>query len=368
MEKQQIKEELINRFKYIYENSEYILAPYMYKQTESERNEINKKYKEEGFDSLISDELLIYLKKLPVNLLLDIESFLLSDIPFSESKLFNELEEQKKTEKYLLKVKEGLNLIKEKNNRFNSDIFKEKLDSWNLYLKVREFINEQSGDLSNKKKKLSALDEYFRINRYKNDGKIWSSGYSLYFKDVDNYDNFSYSAVIDKNPREPIRDKNDIGLRRCIFTDYVSNYSNHYDYNNSLLTEEEKQNIYLLFHDELPCDLEKICELEDEYMPTMIETRLVRPDHTSPCGESFNIKENEIFINPNDSLYRYYHICPYCGYIVNVPKEILSDGIKKRIEERCEHDPNLFRKMFLYSELFSLDKNSTKNQIKILKK
>ena len=56
-----------------------------------------------------------------------------------------------------------------------------------------------------------------------------------------------------------------------------------------------------------------------------------------------------------------------CGFIVNIPKETLSDGIKKRIEERCSKDPNLFRKMYLYSELFSLDKSSSKEQKKLLK-
>ena len=34
MKKEQIKQELISRYKYIYENAVYILAPYMYQQTE----------------------------------------------------------------------------------------------------------------------------------------------------------------------------------------------------------------------------------------------------------------------------------------------------------------------------------------------
>ena len=54
--------------------------------------------------------------------------------------------------------------------------------------------------------------------------------------------------------------------------------------------------------------------------------------------------------------------------IVNIPKEILSNGIKQRIEDRCSEDNMLFRKMFLYSELFSLDKKSNDGQKKLLKK
>ena len=118
----------------------------------------------------------------------------------------------------------------------------------------------------------------------------------------------------------------------------------------------------------MPCDLEITCDLEEEYVKTMIETRLYRPEHTEPCGENFIVKEEEIFVNSSDRLYRYYQLCPHCGYIVNIPKEILSEGIKQRIEDRCSKDDKLFRKMFLYSELFSLDRLSTNAQKKVLKK
>ena len=177
----------------------------------------------------------------------------------------------------------------------------------------------------------------------------------------------SFSAIISKNKRKPRRDKNDIGLKEGDFISFVSNNSNHYDDNFSLLTEQEKQYIYLTYHDELPWNLEKTCELEEQIIPTMIETRLARPEHTMPCGETFYVNEEEIFVNSRDVLYRYYQLCPHCGYIVNIPKKILSDGIKIRIEERCLKDPNLFRKMYLYSELFSLDKSSSKEQKKLLK-
>lgn len=365
MTKEQIKQELISRYKYIYENAVYVLAPYMYQQTEEERDKLNEKYKKEDKNHpCISNDLLIYLKELPSDLLLDLESFLLSDTPFNQSKFYIELEEKKKSQDFLNKVKAGLNLLEKKNLKYSS--LQTKLDSWKLLVKIREFINEQSSDLKNKEKKLSALDEYFRISRYSNNGKLWTSGYSINFKDMDNFS--SFSAVLPKNERKPRRDKNDIGLKKSDFISYISNQANHYEYNFSVLTEQEKQDIYLTYHDELPWDLEKVCELEEEYIPVVIETRLTRPEHTKPCGETFYVNENEIFIDSNDALYRYFQLCPHCGYIVNIPKETLSDGIKKRIEERCSKDPNLFRKMYLYSELFSLDKTSTKEQKRLLKK
>ena len=363
MTKENIKLELISRYKYIYENAIYILAPYMYEETEEERYKLNKKYKQEDKNHpLISNDLLIYLKELPSNLLLDLESFLLSDTPFNQSKLFIELEEKKKNPDFLNKVKNGLSLLEKDNSKYS--FIKTKLDSWNLLVNVREFINEQSGDLKNKEKKITALDEYFRINRYKNDGKIWTSGHSINFKDMDNFT--SFSAILPKYERKPGRDKKDIGLRKGELIDFLANQSNHYDYNFSVLTEDEKQDIYLTYHDELPWNLEKTCEFEEEYIPTLIDNGLIRPEHTKPCGETFYVSEKEIFINPNDSLYRYYQLCPHCGFIVNIPKEILSDGIKERIEERCLKDPNLFRKMYLYSELYSLEKTSTKGQKRVL--
>lgn len=364
MKKEQIKQELINRYKYIYENAVYILAPYMYQQTKEEREELNKKYRKENKKHpFITNDLLINLNELPSELLLDLESFLLSDVPFNQSKLFVELEEKKKNTDFLNKVKNGLNLLEQHN--LKKSYYQIKLDFWKLLVNVRDFINEQSNDLKNKDKKLTALDEYFRINRYNNDGIIWTSGFSINFKDINN--NYSsFYGISPKNKPKPSRDKKDIGLKKGDFINFIADKSNHYDYNFSILTEQEKRDIYLTYHDELPYNLEKVCEIEEEYDSTD-ETRLKRPDHTNPCGETFYVNENEIFVNPTDSLYRYYQLCPLCGFIVNIPKEILSDGIKKRIEERCMKDPNLFRKMYLYSELFSLDKSSSKEQKKILK-
>ena len=50
-----------------------------------------------------------------------------------------------------------------------------------------------------------------------------------------------------------------------------------------------------------------------------------------------------------------------------IPEEILSVGIKARIENRCNQDKNSFRINYLTSELFVYDK-LTRNQEIILKK
>lgn len=118
-----------------------------------------------------------------------------------------------------------------------------RLNSWKLFTLVRKFINEQSGDLKNKENKLVALDEYFRIDRYSNDGKIWTSGYSINFKDLKHLSSLNESVSLED--RHPRRELSDIGLKKGNFIKYLADIENHYKDNLSLITEEEKQAIYL---------------------------------------------------------------------------------------------------------------------------
>lgn len=54
----------------------------------------------------------------------------------------------------------------------------------------------------------------------------------------------------------------------------------------------------------------------------------------------------------------FYQLCPHCGYINIISKELLSAGVRERIEKRCQDDKLLFKKMCLYSELCGLEKIS----------
>lgn len=358
---EQAKQELVKRYKYLYENAYFILAPYMYEQS-NEEFEITVVENIKKYNDPILKIPLVYLN---INRLDSVnsvfEEFLLSDKPMEETTLYKMIESKRNNKDYLEQVKIGLALL-EKDNQGKYAFTKTYLEIGTILGKVNEYINEQSNDIKNRDNKLLVLDEYFRLLRYNNKGKIMYSGRNISINDVS-----SLSIIIDKNERKPLRDKEDVGVRKNSLITTIAN-APHYEYNWSIFTEGEKQEVYLMYHDELPCDLEIECKLEEEYIQTTIESRLHRPKNTSPCGESFVVIEQEIFVNPNDSLYRYYQVCPHCGYIVNIPKEILSDGIKQRIEERCKKDDKLFRKMFLYSELFSLDKSSTNGQKKLLKK
>lgn len=352
MKVEDAKQELIRRYKYLYENACFILAPFMREQTKEEFEESKQVY---DFKRPI-----IYLKIWTFdNINAVFEEFLLSDKKIEDTALYKMVESKRGDKEYLEQVKKGLLLLERKNEGTNY-LLKESLDIYQILAKVYKFVFEQSGDLKNKQCKLTVIDEYYKIARYKNNGKIYTSGRNLNLHDVS-------SLSITLQEREPFRDKKDVGVTENDFITAIVN-APHYENNMSIFTEGEKQKIYLDYHDELPCDLEITCSLEDEYFKTMIETRLIRPENTSPCGKSFVINEEEIFVRPNDPLYKYFQLCPHCGYIVNIPKKILSEGVQQRIEDSCNKDDKLFRKMFIYSELFSLDKNSTNGQKKLLKK
>lgn len=350
------KQELIRRYKYLYENATFILAPFMREQTEEEYENYLKDLKENGWNE---HEISEFAKEKDIYLNIDIydiinslfEEFLLSDKKMEKSSLYQMIESKKNDKDYLEKVKQGL-LLLEKDNK-DEEYFKTELDIWTILSKVSSYIEEQSGDLKNKNKKLRVIDEYYRILRYQNNGEIYTSGRKLTLHDCK-------CLSVCMTETKPSRDKKDIGITKNNFITTITDAPYHED-NRSIFTEKEKQQVYLEYHDELPCDFEINCKLEkDNY--------LERPEHTTFCGENFILKEEEIFVTMNETSHRYYQLCPHCGFIVNVPEDILSEGIKKRIEERCSKDEKLFRKMYLYSELFGLDNNSTKEQKRMLKK
>ena len=174
------------------------------------------------------------------------------------------MENLKSDKEYLKKAKNGCVLLEEC-NKGRTEYAKEKFTLWKLLSNVRTFINNQSGDLKNKRLKLEVLDEYFRLDRYKNDGKVWKSGFELLACDTNNYEFFS--MVVDKNQKNhtPNREKYDIGVKNNEFINCFSNTSLIKSKDNSIhLTEKEKQCIYLSLHDELPCDLEVKCNIEEE--------------------------------------------------------------------------------------------------------
>ncbi len=324
MNKEIVKNELIKRYKYIYENAEIFLAPYI-----------------------------INLYNIPINVLNSLEFFLLSDLRMEDSYFYNDIESKKINKEYLLNIKNDLDLIKKEKKVPEHSAF-------TVFQIIRKYIDDQVIDISNKEKKLIVLDEYFRINRYTNDAKIWISGAKILDEDIKNGIEIK-NGIIFEDKRLYNRSDSDYGVTNNSFIEIISNKDN-YGVNKSFLQEKDKEKIYFTYHSEIPWHRKIYCDDIDTNLDTL---SLLRPSNTSPCGEMFYLKEDDIFVYDKSLINRFYILCPHCGYMVRVTNNMLPDEVKERIENRCMKDKDLFYKKYLYSELYSLDK---KTDFKLLKK
>lgn len=93
---EQAKKELVRRYKYLYENAYFILAPYMYEQSEEEyQKSVDSDIKKYGKNLI--DKPMIYLNINTLDSVNSIfEEFLLSDKPMEESTLYQIVEGKRK--------------------------------------------------------------------------------------------------------------------------------------------------------------------------------------------------------------------------------------------------------------------------------
>ena len=206
---EEAKQQLVNRYRYLYENAFLILAPYMYEQTEEEYQKSVDDYIKQ-FGRSIIDKPSIYLKINRLDSVNSIfEEFLLSDKKLEDTELYKFIESKRNDKEYLEQVKRGIELTDKKNIE-RCEITKESLNIWKILNSTWDYVSEQSGDLKNKESKLRVLDEYYRIARYKNNGKIYKSGRNLTLDE-------SWGGIIVDKKREPFRDKKDIGITNNFF-------------------------------------------------------------------------------------------------------------------------------------------------------
>lgn len=342
---EEFRESIKDRYVFLAENALFLLAPLLKREGDLDKvlgTGVDLVHRNLSGNIYLNDD--IYLSVL-------LEQYLFCD-DYKESVLYKKILENKENSKYLEKYKQGLLLI---DNRFlNEDITDVNVAMFRFLTNVRGYLLGQK-DTTNRGRKLCVLDEYFRIVRYTNDDRVWTSGYLLNEEDIKNNlkenegDTFTNSNI---NVR-PVLNRG-VGYTRLIHSFNIKKNWQDKNYSSEHLSEKDKQEIYLRLHDELPYDLEIPCILEETNLDCMIDERLKRPDDTNPCGVSFRIKEGNIFVHGSS----FYHLCNSCGYIVKVPNSLLSDGIKSRIKDRCSKDKNLFRKMELISELQALDDKS----------
>lgn len=337
MKSNDVKKELVKRYKYLYENSIYILASYVFDSYNNEHNQVDSSNK-----NISMEELLL------------IEEFMLGDTACEESEFYRHLEKLKEDEVFLNKVYYGIQTINLKKQKYKdtrpaiSKVSDFELGLNELLKIIYVYLNKQPGEHFGKNRKLLALDEYMRILRYKNDGNIWTSGLILNVHDMSFYDGYSNSVNLFDLKLDKITET---GVKNSNFIKYISNPVYHHSYNSSVLTEKEKQDIYLSYHNELPCDLRIKCSYDNS------DLYLQKPNNTNPCFCNFDVVEDLIFFKEFNNKKYYYQLCPECGYINSIPANLLSHEVRARIEKKTEDDPNLFRKMCLYSELFYLEKD-----------
>ena len=186
------------------------------------------------------------------NTLQKLESLLLEYIPLEETKGYEYFELQKENKEYLEKVKKGLELVKKHNEYVYIPNFKIKLNNLKILEKVYEYINRQFADLINKKRKLQVIYEYYRIARFDNSGKIWTSGVKINCSDILNHNlNVNISIPMSKILEPDLRQNDDTGVKNNRFINCFSNTSITKKDNTVHFSEEEKQKIYLKYNNEL---------------------------------------------------------------------------------------------------------------------
>ncbi len=334
----ELKKELIKRYSYLVSNLDIILLLY---------------YKK-------------YYFNIPKNIILMIEDMLLGDNDLEDSTAFKYFEELKKDKATMEKLQK-MKISFEKNNSKLPEAIQTKLSVSKILELVYYRIDNQSNRLNVEAKK-AIIDEYYRIFRYSNDGKVWHSGVRLKGKDLNNIKNgFFFSGPLGtekvsfatyfgecsfKVPKESFPNDSENGVENSEFIQSVYEIlvlNRIKSGNEFFLTEKEKQAIYLSIHNELPFDFSIKCESSNTF--------LNRPSESLPCGTKFRISEEEIFAcqSPETLEYSFFYLCPICGYIIEINKKDLPLNFQEKIIQISTQDKNLVRKRQLLSELSALN-------------
>lgn len=217
---EEVKKQLIERYKYLYENREVILSLAIKKAVEvteinksldklrKSKRDLKKHKYMENYEELLNllnisiDECKKSLKtpkyylfkQLDVNLLSMLEEFLLSDYPVEHSQLYNYIEIIKSSPEILDELTLRIQGLKERRsqNRLlkNTDAF----TVWKILTYVRD--NNLDDETV-----LTALDKYYNLERYMLTGINWNSGY-IYLQ-IDEILNAEYLNSTPSIPLEP---------------------------------------------------------------------------------------------------------------------------------------------------------------------
>ena len=308
------KEEFITEFKkryeFLYENYLFLLAP-LVKIEDTSMYECRKRdCQKYGIE--FTDLKQIYLG-IDIYLLALLEDFLFfyrrgENGKVENHPLYKRVTALKRNKCYLEAYNRGINLLEEDRNRKGMDKFD--LSLFDLLTMVHSYIRGQKQLLLSKK--LQVLDEYFCTFRYSNDGKVWTSGYTLSSDDEENHSINRHNDPLG-NKIIPVFSTVGPGVVDTAFIKGFFQYEKYFfDYsvfdksgnrsinrevnyriNYASLSENDKQELYLKFHDELPWNLTIKCSLNEQF------------SFGDSCGKEIKVKEEEIFTYENS----FYQLC-----------------------------------------------------------
>lgn len=197
--------------------------------------------------------------------------------------------------------------------RKNDDNYYERhIDS--LYL---PFKGENVTDMERSRKK-SALDEYFRLSKYRNLG----------------YGKKEVPFLLPNYQLPIISEFSLVGTNEFLKTIWELE---------GKLTFDEIREVYFSHHEEIPWDTKVVCEEKKD--------KIKRDKGSLPCGSTLYLEEENIFYRDES----FFMICPKCGYMVNIDGLIDNREIRRRIEFKYWGDKFILRKQDILSELVKLD-------------
>ena len=278
METLEIKQELIKRYKYLYENKEVILALFIEAkiQTKTYKAKLRKtkqtkkaakRLKQEELYPIIDNCISYYKKALttPKYYLMDkitdddieiLEEFLFTDYDIEDTLLYRMTEYLKCDELYLKEANNKIQEIQERRNKNKILKDKEFITVWRILNYVRD---KNKDNLTY----IKALDKYYNIERYIKTGINWNSGYIMLESDVKEYINLEEEYNNSKKNKEFIcieiipnyltnefEQEDDYFIFEWLNEEELKPISSYSSFMNGLnliqnLTEQEKQQLYL---------------------------------------------------------------------------------------------------------------------------
>ena len=278
----QITEELIKRYLYLYENRELILSLCINTSIEKKyiKNEIRElkkiktKLKKTNPDLISQIELLIniykkelihkkyYLfKSIDNEIVSSFEEFLFSDKSMEKTNLYKHIELIKSTPELLEINRLSIEMLEER--RKNNQQLK-KIPTFTVW-KILSYVRRKNKD---NKIALKALDKYYNLDRFIITGVDWKSGYKLLQEDIDIkeqameqypdmilFSEFSngraYNGIMVKISHNEFEDEDDYfayesspELAYQPQMNYATSEFMHYLANMDMLDEQTKNNVY----------------------------------------------------------------------------------------------------------------------------